>query len=504
MRHLVSVSAPLLLLLLLPGPAAAQIPSVATEAELSALADIRALAVPPEPAVTYHVSVWPGGDFPRGDDANPGTPELPIKTLDEVRRRANAGPCPVEIVMDAGEVWSKARFGEGLHHLAPSCDDPDEVGIYIHSSDPDERWFLDGGEATPGFCDGTGVGSGAITAGAPGRSDGGWVVVANFELRHCDDDGLDTSHEGRLLALDFRCYDVFGGGNQCATPHASTRMVMLNFSMEGGDASGEYSAGMQPVNDSVLIAMHGEVRWGGSGAPFVGPNGRSRSLLYGVEMYRVAPFTDWTGDVISSSDDIEGADATLSLLVGRASSTAFHRDVLQAFNPGVDIAKRYRFFRTTFEGASRLLTLNPQGADTSISYHDRCSVYDDYGDRILTSYEPPAKLDLNIASAGFTDDASSPFRLDDESGHTQFYATVEEARAGAAGGWTNFFQGAARPGEPRRCTSSWFEPFPVFSDAAEPRVRGEQACLPAFVTGKEICALYLNQDGDQPYGFSAE
>ena len=191
-----------------------------TEATLSSLYRLKRISSLERVAGfdTVYVSAQPGGLLPRGDDANPGTVDAPIRTLGRVQEIIAESGCGIEIVFDA-DTWTGSNFAMGLHDVRPTCTDPDEIAIYLRAMDPDRPAVFD---CTGGFPYGGVV---AVTA----AEDGGWVVAENIRIQNCSEDGFDTSGAaGKLLTLGSGAVGITGAGNQAFTSHASSTMIVLN------------------------------------------------------------------------------------------------------------------------------------------------------------------------------------------------------------------------------------------------------------------------------------
>lgn len=189
--------------------------NVGGDSTLPFLYNLTTIKNPPGNMTKIYVSSQPGGSLPEGLDANQGTMDAPIKTLDKVEEILNERGCGTEIILD-GDTWTGATdFGGGIRVAATTCTDTDSVAIYIHSIDPDVRATLDctGGSATEAL---------QIIG-----TDGGWMVVEGLHTQNCAIDTFNASGDGKLMVINSGASGGTGV-NQMFTGHATSDMILLN------------------------------------------------------------------------------------------------------------------------------------------------------------------------------------------------------------------------------------------------------------------------------------
>lgn len=147
------------------------------------------------------IYIDPTGNDTTGDGLTPATA---LRSLDAAGDLVNLrGDCGAEIVMTGGSTWSAtADFGActgagddcGFGDFTPDCSGAEDLAIWIHSSDPDNRAIIDC-SVDPGI-----EGNGVVSSNPATES--GWVVVTGVEI---DCDGVDAYHaanEGRIFVAN--------------------------------------------------------------------------------------------------------------------------------------------------------------------------------------------------------------------------------------------------------------------------------------------------------------
>ena len=248
-----------------------------------------------------YVSCAAGGDFPAGDDTNPGTKTLPIKTMELVQTVVSASS-RIHVIFDAGDTWindgdpalsdcwynngiSTANFDEidsatlsqGGIELAGNCNDMDAFCILVSGSD-----FT--GRTKPTFdCTDLYFSASIFKANAST----GWVGFQNLHFTNCPDVDLNqmivndatlctaddvpvgpcsgvgtsvgilTGHDvtrgdvdSHAIWLNIIVDDVIYQSNQAFTSHDSAETVLINFRGtaidDGQDGNGACTANDAP------------------------------------------------------------------------------------------------------------------------------------------------------------------------------------------------------------------------------------------------------------------
>ena len=273
-----------------------------TESDYSAIPLLERILDTGDDLTRVYVSNADEGDLPLGNDAYPGTVEMPIRTIDRARNLANSAG-RTWILLDSADTWSDNGVCSGVEQPYPCCTGsgtgtcgcseagtcelgdtfspldpnalPDEVGVRISSMDPtgqgksrircntlefhndlciglDDPAPCCSGNAT-GTC--RGPENAKVFEFAPDSGDEGWVVIENIDTSLCGgyDHYSTTSAGAKFLALGARC-----SASRSAVDNSGHCIVMKNSSI-GVSVNGRYVVEDDGVagisNDTLALAQ---------------------------------------------------------------------------------------------------------------------------------------------------------------------------------------------------------------------------------------------------------
>jgi len=407
---------------------------------LQEIYELRRLAQPEPPSgfQTWHVSTAAGGDYPLGDDANPGTPEAPLRSLDRVREVLSAGTCGTEIVFDGGEVWTGGDdLGNALYEIPLGCPNgPDGIAVYLRSSDPDLPAIFDCTGGYPFF--------GVVRGTAAGPA--GWLVVENLHLESCPTDGFDTIGQAKMLTLNSGAVGCRGAGNQCFTPHNESTLVALNPYGEAVDGADAFV----PAGDARFVII-------GRG-PFVQDDGGTAlsassgggGFVLGTEFTSAAGSTSFTRLVDVGSVEA-GDDHALTLLGAHLHGAAgTHGTALRLKATHADARVSLRLLATTIAESPHGIGQEISGDGAGMDLFGRCVLMDEISKNQWRSLgsQDVARSSVNLRRSLQDEDepGTASFRINDDSegsASTLAEALDQIATLDAAGTWTAFFDDVA-------------------------------------------------------------
>lgn len=382
-----------------------------TEETLKVLYDLKRLKAPTRTGgfTTIYVSSQAGGDYPIGVDTNIGSADLPIKTLDRVQEIITERGCGLEFVFDGGDVWTGSDLGSGADAITTTCTTyPDEIAIYLRSSDPDSRATFD--------CTGSTV-SAAALFGADAATDGGWVVIEGFYAQNCVTDNFDTTNAAKMLLVNSGADRVSGNGNQIFTSHGTSTILALNV-FGSVDNAGATSANIAtPVLTSDITIISDNKFYADSGATGAGlfTTGSDGGTLWliGVEATKTAATT---GEIRGIGTD-PGVGVTSTVVVARA---LFHdlgtggttaAMYLKGNNAGAISA--VSVYETTFATMEYGIVAQPTDADGFVNLYGRCIILDEIDKEMFSNSTYSADMLVDIQYSIYDDDdAVNGWRVD--------------------------------------------------------------------------------------------
>jgi hypothetical protein len=459
----------------------------------------------------YYVSTKEGGDYPEGDDANPGTAAQPWRTLDRVDDfldNDGDGRCGVEIVFDGGETWTGADLGSGLDKMLPTCTgDPDEPAIYLRSSDPDSQVTFDCTDATPAL-------AGLIQTTST-TADGGWVVVEGIHVRDCPADNFDTAGDyAKMVVVNSGGKDMYGSGNQVFTAHNDSALIGLNVygnSLKTGSGS-PIPISSAGTSKTIIIsdeAFYVDDDGTGEGGAVIGTG--SPMVVIGPDLYATE---NTTGDVNLLTLDAP-ANQTCNVTLARVEGYDWPGGAairLKASNPNATV--NFNVYQSTFVSGSHGIRHRLTDDSSTINFTGRCLLFDELSSFTHEERNGLENVSFDIQDSIYDDDdVTDSWRIDPNSYET-YDDPVDGVYAAVSDEWPDFFtnsydSGGAGDGVQWDGDGDLATPGDTRSNhACHPNNECWGACdleytiplpisIPAFVLGAEVTEFRLNgQDGD--------
>lgn len=467
---------------------------------------------------TIYVSSQAGGDLPVGVDTNPGTWDLPIKTLTRVQEIITERGCGMELVFDGHDVWTGATdYDDGLMGIDPTCTDTDQLAIYLHSSDPDARATFD--------CTGETGGNAAGVLQVDTATDAGWVVAEGIHVQNCGLDVFDTTNAAKFVVVNSGTRNVTGANNSF-TAHNSSYLFGFNIYAHH-DTAGATAAVIATGTSIPEILIISDKKFEISdpaasfaGAPVFVTGGFSATgvVLVGLDVGCAVGSTCTAGfDGLRSSTTAGAGTDRLTAI-----RTHVH-DVAVCFELEANAATRNAtmdLFQVTCANSTDGIDLNITNAASLGTLTAQCAVFDELTAQVLDDTNECEDSVVSITNSILDeDDIANTFVVDNTAAATVALARVElELNAGcltADGTWNLFEDAISLAAESTGIQwdaddNNVVDASYIPQEGCNPNMECWEACdleytktlgysIPSFVLGREFSSITVGGD-DQNIG----